>query len=132
MQDVIFRRTKKKKKNGSNLLKNSTGVPNCIIMFSVLGWNSQNLFLRWNLKVSSYLYSMASANGTARFKKMWAIVWIPTINIESLQNILLKDCYVPATRASSSEAKLLLLFFFFFGVAINSTNEANKEGSTCH
>jgi hypothetical protein len=53
-----------------------------------------------------------------------------TIDIESLQNRLLKVCYVPATSASSSKAKLLL--FFFFAATINSTNEANNAGSTCH
>jgi hypothetical protein len=46
------------------------------------------------------------------------------IDIESLQNRLLKVCYVPATSASLSR-------LLFFTVAINSTNEANKAGGTC-
>ncbi len=48
-------------------------------------------------------------------------------DIESLQNRLLKVCYVPATSAG-----LIRLLFFSFGAAINNTNEANKAGSTCH
>ncbi len=48
------------------------------------------------------------------------------IDIETLQNRLLKVCYVPATSASLN----MLLFFSFFAAAINSTNEANKAGST--
>ncbi len=44
------------------------------------------------------------------------------------KNRLLKVCYVPATSARLPR----LLFFFFFGVAVNSTNEANKAGGTCH
>ncbi len=48
------------------------------------------------------------------------------IDIESLQNRLLKVCYVPATSASLNR-----LLFFYFVAAINSTNEANKAGGTC-
>ena len=46
-----------------------------------------------------------------------------TIDIESLQNRLLKVCYVPATSAGLPKDKLLL---FFVAAAIDSTNEANK------
>jgi hypothetical protein len=46
------------------------------------------------------------------------------IDIKSLQNKLLKVCYVPATSAS-------LIRLLFFTAAINSTNEANKEGCMC-
>jgi hypothetical protein len=49
------------------------------------------------------------------------------IDIKALQNILLKVCYVPATSASLPR----LLFIYFFAAAIDSTNEANKSGSTC-
>jgi hypothetical protein len=49
--------------------------------------------------------------------------WDETIDIESLQNRLLK-VYVPTTSASFPNV--------FFAAAINSTNEANKAGSTCH
>jgi hypothetical protein len=41
------------------------------------------------------------------------------------KNRLLKVCYVPATSAT-----FLAFFSFFLAVAINSTNEANKAGST--
>ncbi len=51
------------------------------------------------------------------------------IDVES-QNRLLKVCYVPAI--STGLPRQLLLFLFFFAAAINSTNEANKAGSTCH
>jgi hypothetical protein len=44
---------------------------------------------------------------------------LQSIDIESLQNRLLKFCYVPATGAG-------LPRLLFFAVAINSTNEANK------
>jgi len=46
------------------------------------------------------------------------------IDIERLQDRLLKVCYVML--------QALVLQGFFFAVAINSTNEANKAGSTCH
>jgi hypothetical protein len=49
-----------------------------------------------------------------------------TIDIESLQNRLLKVCYVPATNASLPRGKLLLFFSFFVAADIDSTNEANK------
>ncbi len=48
-----------------------------------------------------------------------------TIDIESLQNRLLKVCYVPATSAGLP--RLLL-----FAAAINCTNKANKAGGMCH
>jgi hypothetical protein len=50
-----------------------------------------------------------------------------SIDIESLQNRLLKVCYVPATNAILNR-----LLFFSFDAAINNTNEANKAGSACH
>ncbi len=49
------------------------------------------------------------------------------IDIKSLQNRLLKVCYVPATSAGLNR-----LLCFFFAVAIKSTNEANKAGSMRH
>ncbi len=49
-------------------------------------------------------------------------IW--SIDIESLQNRLLKVCYVPATSASLNR--------LLFAVAINSTNEANKAGGMHH
>jgi len=48
-----------------------------------------------------------------------------TIDINSLQNRLLKVCYVPATCA-------VLPRLLFFAAAINSTYEANKAGGTHH
>ncbi len=45
------------------------------------------------------------------------------IDIKSIQNRLLKVCYVPATSASLNR-------LLFFAAAINSTNEANKAGGT--
>ncbi len=47
------------------------------------------------------------------------------IDIKSLQNRLLKVCYVPATIAGLNR---LLLFYFH----INSSNKASKAGSTCY
>ena len=41
------------------------------------------------------------------------------------KNRLLNVCYVPATCAT-----FLAFFLFFLAAAINSTNEANKAGST--
>jgi hypothetical protein len=58
-----------------------------------------------------------------------ADIIIQNIDIES-QNRLLKVCYVPATSASLPRRLLLLLLFL--AAAINSTNEANKAGSTRH
>ncbi len=46
-----------------------------------------------------------------------------SIDIESLQNRLLKVCHVPATSASLPKVSF---FFFFVAAAIDSTNEANK------
>ncbi len=51
--------------------------------------------------------------------------WVLPIDLESLQNRLLKVCYVSATSANISR-----LLFLFLVVAINSTNEANKAGGT--
>ncbi len=48
-------------------------------------------------------------------------------DIKSLQNRLLKVCYVPATSAGLPRVKLLLFFSFFVVVAISSTNKANKQ-----
>ncbi len=45
------------------------------------------------------------------------------IDIKSLQNSLLKVCYVPATSASLP--RVSFFFSFFVAVAIDSTNEAN-------
>ncbi len=53
---------------------------------------------------------------------------VKCIDIESLQNRLLKVCYVPTTSAGLPR----LSFFSFYAAAINSTDEANKVGSTCH
>ncbi len=52
---------------------------------------------------------------------LWQALTVLTIDIESLQNRLLKVCYMPAT--STGLSRLLFLS------AINSTNEANKAGS---
>jgi hypothetical protein len=46
------------------------------------------------------------------------------IDIESLQDRLLKVCYVML--------QALVLQGFFFAVAINSTNEANKTSGMYH
>ncbi len=46
------------------------------------------------------------------------------IDIESLQNRLLKVCYVLAT--STSLPRVSLFFSFFVAAAIENTNEANK------
>jgi len=51
-----------------------------------------------------------------------------TIDIESLQNRLLKIGYVPTTSAGLP--RVTFFFSFFVAVAINSTNEANKAGGT--
>ncbi len=51
--------------------------------------------------------------------------WVSHIDIESLQNRLLKLCNVPATSAVFQG-----FFFLFYAVVINSTNEANKAGNT--
>jgi hypothetical protein len=48
-----------------------------------------------------------------------------TIDIESLQNRLLKACYVPTTSAG-------LPRLFLFAAAINCTNKANKAGGANH
>ncbi len=52
---------------------------------------------------------------------------LPSKDIESLQNRLLKVCYVPATNAGLNR-----LLFFFFAAEINNTNEVNKASGTCH
>ncbi len=48
------------------------------------------------------------------------------IDIER-KNRLLKVSYVPTTSAT-----FLAFFSFFLAMTINSTNEANKTGGTCH
>ncbi len=47
---------------------------------------------------------------------------------QKTKNRLPTVCYVPATTARLPR----LLLFFFFDAAINSTNEVNKVGVTCH
>jgi hypothetical protein len=49
-----------------------------------------------------------------------------TIDIESLQNRLLKVCYVPAASASLPRVSFFFSFLFFVAAAIDSTNGANK------
>jgi hypothetical protein len=46
------------------------------------------------------------------FNELASGAWIPTIDIESLQNILLKVCYVPATRASLPRVSFFFSFLF--------------------
>jgi hypothetical protein len=62
---------------------------------------------------------MKSAEG-----KLITLTCHPTIDIESLQNRLLKVGYVSTTSAC-------LPRLFIFAAAINSTNEANKAGGVC-
>jgi hypothetical protein len=50
---------------------------------------------------------------------------VETIDIEIIQNRLLKVFYVPAARAG-------LPRLLFFAAAINSTNEAKKAGGMHH
>jgi hypothetical protein len=54
-----------------------------------------------------------------------------TIDIKSLQNRLLKVCYVPATNTGLPRVSFFFSFLFFVSAAINSTNEANKAGGMC-
>jgi hypothetical protein len=61
------------------------------------------------------------SNNCLQFLKH-AVPLVLAIDIDSIQNRLLKVCYVPATSACVN--KLL------FAAAINSTNEANKASST--
>jgi hypothetical protein len=75
---------------------------------------------------------MMSFRGQACSAKMMSLVGRlttlachPTIAIESLQNRLLKVCYVPATNPSLSR----LLFLFLQWPLTVLTNEANKAGS---
>ncbi len=73
---------------------------------------------------------MQTKNDVNEGQTSWAKMTSPggqAIDIESLQNRLLKVRYVPATSAGLNG-----LLFFFSLAAINSTNEANKAGSTCH
>jgi hypothetical protein len=56
------------------------------------------------------------------FTTVPTVAGLVPIDIGSLQNRLLKVCYVPTTSASLP--RLLL----FFAAAINSINEANKAG----
>ncbi len=53
-----------------------------------------------------------------------------TKDIESLQNRLLKVCYVPTTSAGLPTISFFFSFLIFVAAAINSTNEANKAGGT--
>jgi hypothetical protein len=52
---------------------------------------------------------------------------VSSIDIESLQNRLLKVCHVFATSASHNR-----VLFSLFAAAINSTNVANKAGGKGH
>ncbi len=51
------------------------------------------------------------------------------IDIESLQNGLLKVCYVPTTSANLPRVSFFFSFLFFVAAVINSNNKANKAGS---
>jgi hypothetical protein len=76
--------------------------------------------------VFSFLINFSGFELNVNKQKLSSLVsynWVEIINIESLQNRLLKVCYVPAIGAS--------LIGFFFAVAINSIHEAKKAGSTC-
>ena len=52
--------------------------------------------------------------------------WGGPMDIESLQNRLLKVSYVPATSASFPMVSFFFSFLFFVAAATDSTNEANK------
>ncbi len=58
--------------------------------------------------------------------------WLASIDIESLQNRLLKVSCVPNTSASLPRVSFFFSFLFFVAAAINSTNEANKAGGMRH
>jgi hypothetical protein len=66
------------------------------------------------------------------FSILLSVGVIRTIDIESLQNRLLKVCYAPATSAGLPRVSFFFSFLFFVAAAINSTNEANKAGCTHH
>jgi hypothetical protein len=57
-------------------------------------------------------------------KQTWLV---NTIYIESLQNRLLKVCYVPATSANLPRVNFF--FSFFVAAAIDSTNEQGNLSS---
>ncbi len=50
---------------------------------------------------------------------------LPSIDMKSLENRLLKVCYVPATSAGLNR------LLYFFAAEINNTNEVNKASGTC-
>jgi hypothetical protein len=58
------------------------------------------------------------------------VVTVTCIDIESLQNRLLKVCYVPAT--STGLPRVSFFFSFLFLLLWLLTVQANKAGSTCH
>jgi cysteinyl-tRNA synthetase len=87
-------------------------------------------------KVAKNFWSIIEKNLTGRTFVFFLIVscrifshlataqYIWSIDIKSLQNRLLKVCYVPAT--STSLPRVSFFFSLFVAAAIDSTNEANK------
>jgi len=62
--------------------------------------------------------------------KASTVVTVTCIDIESLQNRLLKVCYVPATRTGLP--RVSFFFSFLFLLLWLLTVQTNKAGSTCH
>ncbi len=63
------------------------------------------------------------SNSCLQFLKR-GVPLVLVIDIDSIQNRLLKVCYVPATSTCLNK--------HLFAATVNSTNEANKAGGTCH
>ncbi len=89
---------------------------------SKLLWSFSNTYSQWTKLLNYNKLSKLIAIKIPKHSLLNYEFSMLIIDIDSLQNRLLKVCYVPATSAS-----LLLFFFsFFVAAAIGSTNEANK------
>ncbi len=83
------------------------------------------------MKVGSVNFELGLtvSNRRARTSKTFFTAVI-NIDIESLQNRLLKVCYVPATSAGLPRVSFFFSFLFLLVRPFTVLNEANKAGST--
>ncbi len=119
--NVIVKKTHKK--------YNFDEVQRLLLKHSLVGPQFSNFITLRQLCLNLFTYSIPKRHldlALPPIGNCMQLLWVLCIDIESLQNRLLKVCYVPATSASLPRVSFFFSFLFFVAAAIDSTNEANK------